>query len=185
MSTTRTYKEVFEKECEIKGWHCPEDFDQKFQVCRCFWGIQQEDCDPFGCDNHWEESFKGEDIILGEEVYNATRPALKNHVESDKPVMAGVGKEAPVVTNEQGGKQSQSEYAFHLIPPEAMVALAKVLAEGAKKYDAWNWTKIPYEEHYNHAITHYYAHVLGDTQDDHAEHFLCRAVMTYYMMVKK
>lgn len=97
----------------------------------------------------------------------------------------GVGKNQSLETNAQGGKQSRSEYAFHLIPPEALLALAKVFAEGAQKYERNNWQKIPAEEHFNHMLIHYYAAVLGDTQDDHLGHFLCRAVMAYFMMQKE
>ncbi len=28
---------------------------------------------------------------------------------------------------------------LHLVPPAAMIAIAKALAEGAEKYDPWNW----------------------------------------------
>lgn len=97
----------------------------------------------------------------------------------------GVSKEQPMETNAQGGKQSRSEYAFHLIPPEALLELAQVFAEGAKKYERNNWQKISAEEHFNHMLVHYYAAVLGDTQDNHLGHFLCRAVMTYCMLKKE
>lgn len=101
-----------------------------------------------------------------------------------KVALKGVSPDTPIETNFQGGKQSKSEYAFHLIPPEALLELANVFAEGAKKYERDNWLKIPAEEHFNHALVHYYAAVLGDTQDNHLGHFLCRAVMAYFMMQK-
>lgn len=97
----------------------------------------------------------------------------------------GVDPSQPMVVNEFGGLQSKSEYAFHLIPPEALLAIAEVFAEGAKKYSTSNWKKIPSGEHMNHMLVHMYAAVLGDTQDKHAEHFLCRAVMFYYMIKKE
>lgn len=31
-----------------------------------------------------------------------------------KEIITGVGKDAPVITNAKGGKQSQSLYGFHL-----------------------------------------------------------------------
>ncbi len=97
----------------------------------------------------------------------------------------GGSPDEPIETNENGGKQAKSEYAFHLIPAEALLELAHVFAEGAKKYERDNWKKIPAEEHYNHMIIHHYAALLGDDQDNHAGHFLCRAVMAYYMMKKE
>lgn len=89
----------------------------------------------------------------------------------------GVGKDAPIETNEKGGKQSYIPYAFHLIDPKAILALAKVLAEGERKYGRDNWRKISTESHLNHALTHIYAHLGGDTQDEHLEHAFCRLMM--------
>ena len=97
----------------------------------------------------------------------------------------GVGKNQELVTNEQGGKQSKSEYAFHLIPAEALLELAKVFEEGSGRYTRDNWKRIESEEHFNHMMIHYYAAVLGDTQDNHLGHFLCRAVMCFYMMTQE
>lgn len=89
----------------------------------------------------------------------------------------GVGKDVPVETTEGGGKQSYIPYAFHLIDPKAILALAKVLAEGERKYGRDNWRKISTESHLNHALTHIYAHLGGDTQDEHLEHAFCRLMM--------
>lgn len=116
-----------------------------------------------------------------------------NNEKENKPMsdgqtymkMKGVGKDQPIVINEKGGKQSKSEYAFHWIPPEVLLELASVRAESAKKYERWNWLNIPSEEHYNHMMAHYFAALLGDTQDNHLGHFLCRAMMVYYTMKKE
>lgn len=61
----------------------------------------------------------------------------------------------------------------------AIVIIAKVLQEGATKYKPNNWRLIPQEEHINHALIHYMAHKLGDTQDAHLEHCMCRLMMAY------
>ena len=97
----------------------------------------------------------------------------------------GVGKNQELISNKQGGKQSKSEYAFHLIPAEALLELAKVFEEGSGRYARDNWKRIEAEEHFNHMMIHYYAAVLGDTQDNHLGHFLCRAVMCFYMMTQE
>ena len=85
--------------------------------------------------------------------------------------------QAEIVTNEAGGKQSDTGTAFHYADPLAMLALAKVLDYGAKRYDRDNWRLIEEEEHINHAITHLFAYMAGDEQDDHLEHALCRVHM--------
>lgn len=146
-----------------------------------------------------------------------------------KVVINGIGKDAKVVTNSKGGKQSKAPIAMHLIDPnfltdwfqdhddntrdffdcistymlygdkqeiimalaclkkenqqedEIIVKIAEVLQEGAEKYQPNNWRLIPQEEHLNHALIHYMAYLLGDTQDNHLEHCMCRLMMVYAM----
>lgn len=88
-----------------------------------------------------------------------------------------MGKDQDVETNAAGAKQSRIPYAFHLIDAHAVLALANVLYEGAKKYGRDNWRGIPVDEHINHAVSHFFAFLAGDDQDDHLEHAFCRAMM--------
>ncbi len=159
---------------------------------------------------------------------------MKEQAAAEKVVIGGVGKDAEIVTNEKGGKQSKSPMAMHLVDPMflkkwfdnpehtgdrdevidaitdymitgysngllnavfevycvkhhdsisdengAIVDIAKVLQEGAKKYKPNNWRLIPQEEHINHALIHYIAHLMGDTQDKHLDHCMCRLMMAY------
>lgn len=147
--------------------------------------------------------------------------------EQEIAKIEGVGKDAPTVTNEYGGKQSLNLYAPHLLDPDfldamgdeegvlhhiadymrtespihlflaiedvyptdntphiakvadRLLTISKVLKEGADKYEANNWRLIPSEAHLSHALTHYLAFLVGDTQDDHLAHFLCRLMMVY------
>jgi hypothetical protein len=93
----------------------------------------------------------------------------------DKPVeVKGVGKDAPMVVNEHGGKQSKVEYAFDQLDPLAMFQLAGIIQKGAEKYGRDNWKKITTKEHLNHALQHIFAHLAGDKQDDHLGHAFCR-----------
>lgn len=93
------------------------------------------------------------------------------------PTIEGVGPDAPVVTNAQGGKQSDSPYRCDLLPPEAVLKVARVLKHGADKYGPNNWRKLSENDHLNHAIAHIFARLAGDTQDDHLEHAACRLLM--------
>jgi hypothetical protein len=94
----------------------------------------------------------------------------------------GVGPEAQVITNSAGGKQSHSPYAFHLIPPEALFAIAIRYRYGEERgYARDNWRKIPAEEHANHMIVHALAYLAGDRSDEHLEAMICRATMFYTM----
>lgn len=149
-------------------------------------------------------------------------------------VIEGVGKDADVVTNDKGGKQSKAPMAMHLVDPEflndwfnhsasnypkydaviekitrfmiygdkgyllsaifelhiinngdgsnenkAITEIAKVLDYGANRYKANNWRLIPQEDHINHALIHYLAYKLGDTQDNHISHCMTRLMMAY------
>ena len=49
-------------------------------------------------------------------------------------VILGVQPDVPTETNSQGGKQSATPYAFHLLPPHAVFAAAEVAKYGAEKY---------------------------------------------------
>lgn len=92
----------------------------------------------------------------------------------------GVTPEAPVVENDKGGKQSDTGYAFELLPPSALFAAANVAKQGAMKYGESfgdrNYTKIESTSHINHAIGHLYAHLSGDKSDDHLGHALVRVM---------
>lgn len=93
-----------------------------------------------------------------------------------KKEYTGHEKDAPIVTNARGGKQSYTTYAYHLVDAVAMQELARVMAEGARRYAPDNWRLITIEDHLNHMMMHVYAYLAGDTQDDHLEHVLTRAM---------
>lgn len=110
-------------------------------------------------------------------------PSLPGVLKNQDVAIHGVEPDAPVVTNEQGGKQSDTPYAFHMIPISSIFAAANTLAYGAKKYgetfDNRNYTKISTEDHINHAVQHLYAFLAGDTQDDHLGHAIVRCMFAY------
>lgn len=98
-------------------------------------------------------------------------------------IALGVSPDVPVVENSYGGKQSDTPFAFHLLPVSAVFAAAEVAAYGAKKYGESignrNYVKIPSEDHINHAIQHLYAYLAGDTSDDHLGHAIVRCMFAY------
>ncbi len=158
--------------------------------------------------------------------FNEYEAPLNKWVEispNETVMIEGVGKDAEIVTNEKGGKQSKAPMAMHLIDPgflyafselnggdkfladisvfmrcgdikhllnaikflaeanskDAILEIAKVLKEGAEKYESNNWRLIPQEDHLNHALIHYVAYVKGDTQDNHLGHCLTRLMMAF------
>lgn len=87
-----------------------------------------------------------------------------------------------MITNEAGGKQSRSNGRADLIPPKALMEIAKVLGEGAVKYGDWNWKLIPINEHINHALIHMYAHLAGDTKETHLANAICRMMFALELL---
>jgi len=99
--------------------------------------------------------------------------------------MKGLSKDEPIIENNKGGKQSKCNYGFSCFPPKAMFKLAEVFAYGRDKYAKDNWRLISSEEHFDHMMTHLFAYMDGDKQDDHLGHFLCRAVMYVEMCIQE
>ena len=147
----------------------------------------------------------------------------------ENKIIEGVGKDAEIITNKNGGQQSKTPMALHLLDPlflqdmvilqlpkiendsikeaisyisffmtsgclfELRMALTKIepnafrqiirigetLLEGADRYAPNNWRLIPQEEHINHALIHLLAAAMGDTQDNHLDHAMCRIMMAY------
>jgi hypothetical protein len=93
----------------------------------------------------------------------------------------GLSPDAPITENESGGQQSTIEGRFDLIPPVAMFELAKIMEYGARRYAPNNWRKIPIDDHVNHALSHLFAYLAGDRQDDHLGHALARMAMAVEM----
>ena len=60
----------------------------------------------------------------------------KNKVWDDKfGLIEGVGKDAEIVTNEKGGKQSKAPMAMHLIDPQFLAWFAANKAEELSYFD--------------------------------------------------
>lgn len=99
-------------------------------------------------------------------------------------VVEGVGKDAPTVVNDRGGKQSKVLYRFDLLNPAAMFEMTKVLKYGAEKYGADNWKDIDVRDHLNHMLIHTYAYLAGDTSDEHLSHIMCRAMFAQAVAIE-
>lgn len=113
--------------------------------------------------------------IDGEKV-PAALTELVEKAKGEWSVVDGVGPDAPIVYNEQGGGQSASPYRLDLVDPKALLDISKVLKEGADKYGENNWKKISINDHLNHLLVHVYAYLAGDKSDKHLAHAACRAI---------
>lgn len=67
----------------------------------------------------------------------------------------------------EGAKKDEGKVGVHLLPPEPLMQIARVLDFGAKKYDPWNWSKgINYSRIYGAALRHLWAWWSGRDNDD-------------------
>ena len=91
---------------------------------------------------------------------------------------ARVGQDVTIITNSQGGKQSKIDTAFSLVPHDALLAVARVMKEGSKRYEKDNWRKLSADEIYDHLMEHLVNwHMTGSKED--LEHAVARAMMLY------
>lgn len=88
-----------------------------------------------------------------------------------------LGTEAPVIVEPGGGRHSDTGVRCDLIPARAILSVAEVLDAGARKYGIDNWRGIGVDAHLNHILTHIFAYLSGDKQDDHLSHAACRGLM--------
>ena len=103
-------------------------------------------------------------------------PSWEKTIDQKEQSIIGVAEEEMVV-NYNGGRQSRLDYRFDLIDTKAIFALAKVLHAGEVRYGKDNWRKIDAESHLNHALSHAYAFLAGDKQDNHLSNCFCRLMM--------
>jgi hypothetical protein len=99
------------------------------------------------------------------------------------------------ITNEHGGKQSHVEGRYDLIPATALQHAAELLGYGAQKYGEYNWTKIPFTDHLNHALAHLVAlqrntelglpHGYSTLQEDDLAHAMVRLMFAIHQRAEE
>ena len=81
-----------------------------------------------------------------------------------------VGPHEPIVSDKRGYFTSVVPYRMDLMPAAALLRLSKIMCEGAKSHGENNWKRGSVADHLNKALVHAYAHLAGDTSDDHLGH---------------
>ncbi len=92
------------------------------------------------------------------------------------PVLKDIPDQENTKTHETGAKRSTDadDARFDLIPQLALYEVAKVLAEGAKKYGEHNYRKgFKFSDVMNHLLTHANKYLRGDKSEHHLSHIAC------------
>jgi hypothetical protein len=81
--------------------------------------------------------------------------------------------------------QNPSPFRFDLIPAEAMLHIAKVIADGDVTHGRYNWKKIDALEHHGRAEAHITLARANDKDEDHWGHAAVRAIFALQMAIEE
>jgi len=107
--------------------------------------------------------------------YNVDRPRNKC-IPGNETGCREWQQQTEIVTNNQGARQSATNYLWTDFDAKAMLRVAKLSAAGCKKYGPDNWRKISRADHIGHAITHMFQYLAGDDSEDHLAHAAWRVL---------
>ena len=93
--------------------------------------------------------------------------------------MTNLDDKQPIETTKTGGKQHHRPYRMQALMPKAILEIGKIryVAHEEYGYDDDNYKGIDKMDHIGRALTHIFAYLAGDTQNQHLSHAACRLLM--------
>lgn len=93
--------------------------------------------------------------------------------------MTNLDDKQPIETTKTGGKQHHRPYRMQALMPKAILEIGKIRYDAYEKYgyEDNNYKGIDKLDHIGRALTHIFAYLAGDTQNDHLSHAACRLLM--------
>lgn len=89
-----------------------------------------------------------------------------SYIQQVLPWNTSVPVEPNLNVLKEGTKHDSGKVGVHLLPPDPLIEIAKVLDFGAKKYDPYNWSKgIKYSRLYGALLRHMWAWWKGESSD--------------------
>jgi len=92
------------------------------------------------------------------------------------------GEDEEIETTKDGGRHSRILEKVSLFPVMVLLAVLRLLGEGAAKYGADNWRSIPAQDHLDHAMRHILRVMSGEAPWTELLNAICRCAFAAEVM---